>query len=100
MSAIPSSLVSFSSHLAGPSPDRGKSVASVLSPRYPDTHTPVRPTQTGQFKLHTPAPRLSALFALSKEPEDAHITGGTRSLDRRLLALDLYPIPDVLPALS
>jgi hypothetical protein len=29
------------------------------------------------------------LFALAKEPEDARITGGTRSLDRRLLALNL-----------
>lgn len=34
-----------------------------------------------------PAPRI--LFALPKEPEDARITGGTRSLDRRLLALNL-----------
>lgn len=32
------------------------------------------------------APRV--LFALPKEPEDARITGGTRSLDRRLLALN------------
>jgi hypothetical protein len=29
------------------------------------------------------------LCALPKEPEDARITGGTRSLDRRLLALNL-----------
>jgi hypothetical protein len=29
------------------------------------------------------------LYALPKEPEDARITGGTRSLDRRLLALNL-----------
>jgi hypothetical protein len=29
------------------------------------------------------------LFTLPKEPEDARITGGTRSLDRRLLALNL-----------
>ena len=29
------------------------------------------------------------LFALPREPEDARITGGTRSLDRRLLALNL-----------
>ena len=34
-----------------------------------------------------PAPRV--LYALPKEPEDARITGGTRSLDRRLLALNL-----------
>jgi hypothetical protein len=37
-----------------------------------------------------PSPRAaSALFSLPKEPEDARITGGTRSLDRRLLALNL-----------
>lgn len=35
------------------------------------------------------APRAAAFFALPKEPEDARITGGTRSLDRRLLALNL-----------
>jgi hypothetical protein len=29
------------------------------------------------------------MFTLPKEPEDARITGGTRSLDRRLLALNL-----------
>jgi hypothetical protein len=33
------------------------------------------------------APRV--LFALPNEPEDARLTGGTRSLDRRLLALNL-----------
>jgi len=32
-------------------------------------------------------PRI--LFNLPGEPEDARITGGTRSLDRRLLALNL-----------
>jgi hypothetical protein len=31
----------------------------------------------------------AAFFALPKEPEDARITGGTRSLERRLLALNL-----------
>jgi hypothetical protein len=34
-----------------------------------------------------PGPRT--LIALPREPEDARITGGTRSLDRRLLALNL-----------
>ena len=29
------------------------------------------------------------LFSLPKEPEDARLTGGTRSLDRRLLALNV-----------
>lgn len=34
-------------------------------------------------------PPHRVLFALPGEPEDARITGGTRSLDRRLLALNL-----------
>jgi hypothetical protein len=38
---------------------------------------------------HQPVPRAAVLFALAKEPEDARLTGGTRSLDRRLLALNL-----------
>jgi hypothetical protein len=37
-----------------------------------------------------PTPRVAHLLALQKEPEDARLTGGTRSLDRRLLALNLY----------
>lgn len=36
-----------------------------------------------------PAPRTGNLFTLPKEPEDARLTGGTRSLDRRLLALNI-----------
>lgn len=32
---------------------------------------------------------LHSLFSLPKEPEDARLTGGTRSLDRRLLALNV-----------
>jgi hypothetical protein len=43
-----------------------------------------RPT-TGR---QTPAPTAAILHSLSKEPEDAKLTGGTRSLDRRLLALN------------
>ncbi|AFL86665.1 hypothetical protein Terro_0316 [Terriglobus roseus DSM 18391] len=35
----------------------------------------------------------------STEPEDAHITGMTRSLDRRLLALNLKPVHSV-PAMQ
>jgi hypothetical protein len=46
------------------------------------TVTPRRPVQS------QPAKRLAAM-ALAKEPEDARLTGGTRSLDRRLLALNL-----------
>jgi hypothetical protein len=40
-------------------------------------------------KVQPIPPRISALLALAREPEDASITGGTRSLDRRLLALNL-----------
>ena len=39
--------------------------------------------------IRQPTPRKASLFALPKEPEDAQLTGGTRSLDRRLLALNL-----------
>jgi len=53
----------------------GKPVASA---------TYLRPIPTRQ-----PTPRRAALFTLPKEPEDAQITGGTRSLDRRLLALNI-----------
>ena len=38
----------------------------------------------------TPKDRVAGtLFSLPKEPEDARLTGGTRSLDRRLLALNV-----------
>jgi hypothetical protein len=46
--------------------------------------TTVTPLRTPNRQL---MPRV--LFALPGEPEDARITGGTRSLDRRLLALNL-----------
>ena len=36
----------------------------------------------------TPVPSAAILRSLAKEPEDAKLTGGTRSLDRRLLALN------------
>ena len=35
------------------------------------------------------SPRASAPISMPKEPEDALLTGGTRSLDRRLLGLNL-----------
>jgi len=50
---------------------------------------PNRQPQDSQSELLPQAPKSSAFFALSKEPEDARLTGGTRSLDRRLLALNL-----------
>ena len=50
-------------------------------------------TQRLQFPSRQPAPRSGALFTLPKEPEDARLTGGTRSLDRRLLALNFSGSP-------
>lgn len=44
-------------------------------------------TRTPAISIRRPV--RSALFSLPKEPEDARITGGTRSLERRLLALNL-----------
>jgi len=38
---------------------------------------------------HQPMPRDPSVVVMLKEPEDARLTGGTRSLDRRLLALNL-----------
>jgi hypothetical protein len=40
-----------------------------------------------------PVARAAGVCTLPKEPEDARLTGGTRSLDRRLLALNLYVSP-------
>jgi hypothetical protein len=74
MAALPSSFVSFKSRPYVP--------RSEAQPVQSGTH--LRPAPSKQ-----PAKRAASLFALAKEPEDAHITGGTRSLDRRLLALNL-----------
>lgn len=65
-------------HLSPATPlsvERGKPVSSVSYFRT----TPSR----------QPAPRSATLFAMPKEPEDARLTGGTRSLERRLLALNM-----------
>jgi hypothetical protein len=50
---------------------------------------------SGAWATKTVSPRPAAgetpvatLRSLAKEPEDADLTGGTRSLDRRLLALN------------
>jgi hypothetical protein len=45
-----------------------------------------RPYLIAGRKGRTPS---TAFLALPREPEDAKITGATRSLDRRLLALNL-----------
>ena len=42
----------------------------------------------------------SILRSLAKEPEDAGLTGGTRSLDRRLLALNFAEMPAKVEARS
>jgi hypothetical protein len=49
--------------------------------------------QKRQFPNRQPTPRTGSPFTLPKEPEDARLTGGTRSLDRRLLALNLSGSP-------
>ena len=58
------------------------------------TSSPAARIQPGTFvttQRRPPARQLTApiLLNLAKEPEDARITGGTRSLARRLLALNL-----------
>ena len=45
-----------------------------------------------------PVPRPSIGRSLAKEPEDAGLTGGTRSLDRRLLALNFAELPSRIKA--
>jgi hypothetical protein len=75
MAALPSTFASFKPLPAVPGHESGKPVTPVARPR------PVPSKQ--------PSPGAASLFALAKEPEDARITGGTRSLDRRLLALNL-----------
>ena len=42
-----------------------------------------------QTAVSTQEPATHSLFSLPSEPEDARLTGGTRSLDRRLLALNV-----------
>lgn len=50
----------------------------------------VRPYLIAGRKERSAAVGRSAFIALPKEGEDARITGSTRSLDRRLLALNLH----------
>ncbi len=74
MAAIPTSYTRFKSSAPGTRIPSGILVTSV-TPRRPLTLAPT--SQPGR------------LFTLPKEPEDARLTGGTRSLDRRLLALNV-----------
>jgi hypothetical protein len=54
-----------------------------------------RPYLVAGRKGRTPAVNKAAFMALPKESEDARITGSTRSLDRRLLGLNLKPAQPV-----
>ena len=78
MSAIPRTLPRYQPFADRPRVDLGKPVASVTLPRTPNRQ---------------PTPRSAMLFSMPKEPEDARLTGGTRSLERRLLALNLVKPP-------
>ncbi|HEX9201471.1 MAG TPA: hypothetical protein VF865_18080 [Acidobacteriaceae bacterium] len=75
MATFPSSISRFRTSSPSAQIDQGILVTTV---------TPLR-----KMPNHQPVPRSASLFTLPKEPEDARLTGGTRSLDRRLLALNL-----------
>jgi hypothetical protein len=75
MATIPSSFNRFQPSSISAPAESGILVTTV---------TPRRPIPT---RLN--AARAATLFPMPKEPEDARLTGGTRSLDRRLLALNL-----------
>jgi hypothetical protein len=75
MATIQSSLSRLQASVQGSRVQSGVLVTTV---------TPIRPPASRQ-----PMPRPSSLLNLPKEPEDARLTGGTRSLGRRLLALNL-----------
>ena len=45
-------------------------------------------------------PTAALIRSLAKEPEDAGLTGGTRSLDRRLLALNFGVSADKLESVK
>jgi hypothetical protein len=78
MSATPSTMARFRPLSAPRGVESGKPVGSVPSLRI--------------VPNHWPGPRSATPLMLPNEPEDARLTGGTRSLDRRLLALNLYGV--------
>jgi hypothetical protein len=72
-------------------------MATTLS-SYTRIQNPTSSTRSSVLVTPVPARRqpvsrsvgpAHSLFTLPKEPEDARLTGGTRSLDRRLLALNV-----------
>ncbi len=75
MSATSSTLPRLQPRHSHPLVERGKPVGSA-----PYLRT---------LPSRQPTPRSTSLFAMPQEPEDARLTGGTRSLERRLLALNL-----------
>src|SRR5512142_1010890 len=75
MATIQSSLSRFQTSTSGTRVQPGVLVTTV---------TPIRPPASRQA-----SPRPSNLLSLPNEPEDARLTGATRSLDRRLLGLNL-----------
>jgi hypothetical protein len=86
MATIPSNIARIHASLPG----------LRTGPSTPVTSVPQR------LRFPSPAPSLrnAGLFSLEKEPEDARLTGGTRSLDRRLLALNLAPFAKAKPVRS
>jgi len=91
MAAIQSSIASFTPLPQVARVDLGKPVTSVTSL----SQIPVRQILPLKAVFHAAVPRVAVLLSLAREPEDAHITGGTRSLDRRLLALNLSGVGSV-----
>ena len=84
MAALPSTFAGFKPFSQGSRAETGKPSRVESGKPVTSVATYFRPAPSRQ-----PAPRSASLFTLPKEPEDARITGGTRSLDRRLLALNL-----------
>lgn len=75
MATAPSNFTRFQTSSPATRAESGILVTTVTS------HRPIPSRQS--------SPRAATLISMPKEPEDALLTGGTRSLDRRLLALNL-----------
>ena len=86
MDTIPSNIPRFHASLSGVRIQSGTPVTSV--------------TQRLRFPRPSATLQTARTFSIAKEPEDARLTGGTRSLDRRLLALNLVPLEKVKPVRS
>ena len=72
----------------------GRTAPSSRIPTPPGVRIGPRPARLAPPRLTTyPAISIFLPPTLKQEPDDARITGGTRSLQRRLLALNLGYIP-------